>query len=98
MLLGTVSAVLAPGDWTQFNDFMAAIRRWITPWTLGGDSKQRMIENTALVAHFPTINLPSNDKPPTASTLSQSPLACWLVRDSGCCLAFGHGLKGIGRV
>ena len=39
-LLGTVSAVLAPGDWTQFNDFMAAIRRWITPWTLGGDSKQ----------------------------------------------------------
>ena len=77
-LLGTVSAVLAPGDWAQFNDFMAANPALVHPLdTWGRQQTKRMIENTALVAHFP------DDQPafPMISraltvfpTLSQSPL------------------------
>ena len=77
-LLGTVSAKLAPGDWALFDDFVAANPALDHPLdTWGREQTKRMIENTALVAHFP------DDQPafPMISralavfpTLSQSPL------------------------
>ena len=77
-LLGTVSAKLASGDWALFDDFVAANPALDHPLdTLGREQTKRMIENTALVAHFP------DDQPafPMISralavfpTLSQSPL------------------------
>lgn len=77
-LLGTVSAELTPGDWALFDDFVAANPALDHPMdTWGRQQTKSLIENTALVAHFP------DDQPafPMISralsvfpTLSQSPL------------------------